>query len=449
MHHDLEGEVLWRDDADYKAVRRESVRNGRLPERFPEVIVRAAGEEDVVAAVKLAHERDMKIGIRSGGHSWSASFLREGGMLLDLSGMTDALIDMEARTAWVQPGLIGSDLGRRLREHDLFFPTGHCTNVGLGGFLLQGGFGWDSRYLGPACMSVRRIEVVTAAGELVIADEQRNSDMYWAARGAGPGFFGVVTRFQLQLHPRPPVTRTSSQLYSLEVMEDLLGWVRKVQPWVSRRMELMVFLRRDIPGIDGPALLLLGPVIADSEEEAADAAALLDECPVIDRAIERRSNVPTEIDELLAESAELLYPAGPRYASDNMWTNASAQQLMPAMRRIAEGLPAAPSHMMWMLWGPTPKRPDMAFSCEADLYIALYSVWDDPAEDQRHEAWVAENMRALEPLSVGIQLADENLGQRPFRFMGEENLQRLQRVRAEWDPEGVFHSYMGMPEETS
>ena len=446
MRQRIEGEVLRRDDVGYEAARRESVRNGRVPERFPDVIVRATGEEDVLAAVGLARERGMSIGIRSGGHSWSASFLRDGGMLLDLSAMTEVRIDSDARTASVQPGLVGSQLSRQLRERDLFFPTGHCTNVGLGGFLLQGGFGWDSRLLGPACMSVRGIEVVTADGKLVSADEQRNSDLYWAARGGGPGFFGVVTRFHLALYSCPPVVRVSAQAYSVDVLDELLNWAREIQPQVSRRMELMVFLRHDLPGLDGPGLLVMGPVLAESEEEAAEAASVLDTSPVADRAVTRESNVPTEIDELLAGSAEMLYPVGPRYASDNMWTNASAEDLMPGMRRIAEGLPAAPSHMMWMLWGPNPERPDMAFSCEADLYIALYSVWDDPAEDRRHEAWVAENMRALEPLSAGIQLADENLGERPFRFMSEENLGRLQRLRTDWDPEGVFHSYMGMPE---
>ena len=60
-------------------------------------------------------------------------------------------------------------------------------NVGLGGFLLQGGFGWNSRAWGPACVSVRAIDVVTADGEMWHADAKRSADLLWAARGAGPG----------------------------------------------------------------------------------------------------------------------------------------------------------------------------------------------------------------------------------------------------------------------
>ena len=70
-----------------------------------------------------------------------------------------------------------------------------------------------------------------------------------------------------------------------------------------------------------------------------------------------------------------------------------------------------------MNWGPSPKRPDMAYSVEDDTYIALYGVWTDPAEDAANVAWATDRMREMEPLASGIQLADENLGRRPARFV--------------------------------
>ena len=111
------------------------------------------------------------------------------------------------------------------------------------------------------------------------------------------------------------------------------------------------------------------------------------------------------------------------------------------MHRIAETLPGVPSHMMWILWGPEQDLPDMAFSMQGDIYIAVYSVWNDPAQDEEHQAWVTDNMRALEPLGKGIQLADENLAARPFAFMSEANLKRLEALRAKHDPNGLFHTY--------
>jgi FAD/FMN-containing dehydrogenase len=87
----------------------------------------------------------------------------------------------------------------------------------------------------------------------------------------------------------------------------------------------------------------------------------------------------------------------------------------------------------------------MAYSVEDETYIALYGVWRDPADDIANVAWATERMEEMSHLSSGIQLADENLGRRPARFVSEENLARLDRVRAEYDPDGRFHAWMGRP----
>jgi FAD/FMN-containing dehydrogenase len=437
--------VFWQRDSGYEGARRSNMWNGRVPPRYPDVIVQPSNDADVVAAVRLARQRRLKIAVRSGGHSWAASFLRDGGMLIDFSNMSDFTVDQQARTASLQPGLKGTDFNRALRQHRLFFPSGHCMTVGLGGFLLQGGFGWNSRLWGPACASVTSIDVVTAAGELVHADEKQNVELFWAARGAGPGFFGVVTRFEVRLQSRPKTMMRSDYLYPIEVLDDVLRWALSIQPSLARTMECMIFVRRDIFGHSGPGVLVAGPVLADSRDEAIEALAKLETCPVLGKAIKREVNVVTEFDELLQGGEELLYPRGYRYAADNMWTNATANDLIPGMREIAATLPRAPSHMMWMLWGPPQALPDMAFSMQDNLYVALYSIWQNEAEDAAHQAWVTDHMRRLEPFSSGIQLADENLGARPFRFCADPNLRRLQALRSKYDPHGVFHSYMELP----
>ena len=92
-------------------------------------------------------------------------------------------------TAVVAPGCPGNRPARRSSaEHDLFFPGGHCVGVALGGYLLQGGFGWNGRVHGPACMSVEAIDVVTAAGELVRADAEQHTPTSTGRRAArAPG----------------------------------------------------------------------------------------------------------------------------------------------------------------------------------------------------------------------------------------------------------------------
>jgi hypothetical protein len=78
----LDGSVTWRGDQSYEPTRRSMLWNGWKPTRFPELIVTAASQQDVVAAVTFARSRGLKVAVRAGGHSWCGSPLREGGMLL-------------------------------------------------------------------------------------------------------------------------------------------------------------------------------------------------------------------------------------------------------------------------------------------------------------------------------------------------------------------------------
>ena len=431
-----------RSDTGYEEARRSAVWNARTPERFPDLIVQARSEDDVVAAVRLARSEGLTIGVRSGGHSWAGNHVRDGGLLLDVSRLTEVGVDATAMTASVGPGCAGNELVATLAEQELFFPAGHCVGVAVGGYLLQGGFGWNGRVHGPACSSVEAIDVVTADGELIRADAGQNADLLWAARGSGPGFFGVVTRFHLRVYPRPKVVANGVYLYPIELLDEVFRWAHEIGPRVPRAMELMLVIHRDAEG--EPEIAVTGPVLVDTDEQAREALELLETCPVLDRAKLALPNVPARLEDLYAGVREA-YPDDHRYSADNMWTHAPIDELLPGLRQIAATLPEAPSHMLWMNWGPSPPRPDMAYSVEDETYIALYGVWRDPAHDRANVGWATDRMRDMEHLATGIQLADENLGLRPARFVSDEHLARLDGLRARYDPDGRFHPWMGRP----
>ncbi len=438
------GRAHARGDAGYEEARAATVWNARLPDRFPDVVVQAVTVADVRAAVRHAAAEGLRVGVRSGGHSWAANHVRDGGVLLDVSRLAAVEIDVAARTAVVGPGTKGHELCARLERDDLFFPAGHCKGVALGGYLLQGGYGWNSRVLGPACESVLGIDVVTADGELVHASPDENPDLYWAARGAGPGFFAVVVAFHLRLHHKPAVTGSSVFAYPIRLLDEVYTWLREIGPEVDRRVEVQVLMSRAFPGlgIDEPAIVIASPAFADTEVEAEAALAILTTCPVLDQALIAVPYAQARLDEWY-EAVMEAYPDGHRYATDNMWTHATAAELLPGIRRIADTLPPAPSHLLWLSWGPSPERPDMAYSMEDDVYLALYGVWHDAADDVLHADWARSNMAAMEHLATGIQLADENLGERPARFATPENMDRLDAHRAVYDPRGTFHPWMG------
>src|SRR6267142_3200780 len=109
----------------YETARRAAVWNGLLPDRFPDVIVQAHDTDDVVAAIRYARANGHKVGVRSGGHSWAASHLRDGVVLLDVSRLDQCTVDTDRMTADVGPGKIANIFAAELDSQGLFFPTGH------------------------------------------------------------------------------------------------------------------------------------------------------------------------------------------------------------------------------------------------------------------------------------------------------------------------------------
>lgn len=203
MSGEIEGEIVRRGDAAYDGTWSAMLWNDLKPRRFPELIVRVASDRDIPAAIRLARSEGHRIALRSHGHSWCGSPLRDGGMLIDLSALGACEIDPGSRTASVQPALTGREFVAALAPYGLAFPAGHCGPVALSGFLLSGGLGWNSGALGPAAASVRAVEVVTADGTSLTCSQDEHPDLFWAARGAGPGFFAVATRFHVTLHDLP------------------------------------------------------------------------------------------------------------------------------------------------------------------------------------------------------------------------------------------------------
>lgn len=442
MAGELGAKLLWRDGEGYEAARRAAVWRANTPKRYPAGIVLAENAQDVIAAVDLARERNLKITVRSGGHNWSGAHMRDGVLLIDVSRLQDVELAPAKHRAWAGPGAKGWTLNRQLRDHGQMFPAGHHKSVGLGGYLLSGGWGWNARQFGVACANVMAIDVVTPEGKLLHADESQNSDYLWAARGAGPCFFGVVTRFELKTYPLPAAIRFSSYAYNLDDLETVLTWIIEVMPRVPRNMELII----GSYGHDGtgkratPRVFVNATAFAGSDAEAQRMLQLLDTCPCVARADKRRVSASVSMEERL-EMTSRADPDGLRYAADNIYTNASAAQLVPYMRELFSSLPSAHSHIFWWNWGPMQELPDMALSIQGDIYVAAYSVWENEADDASMQRWVVDQMKRIEHLAVGSKMNDENMGGRPARYFSDSAAQRLAQVRAKYDPHGLFALY--------
>ncbi len=446
----FEETIAWRGEAGYEEARAGPVFNARRPDRHPAGVARPRTEDEVVAAVAVARARGLSITVRGGGHSWAAWALRDDALLIDLGAMREIELDEETGIVSVSPSVRGGEeLAPRLAAHGRMFPGGHCPSVGLGGFLLQGGQGWNCRRLGWACESIRAVDVVTADAELVHASETENPDLLWAARGAGPGFFGAVTRFHLQTYPAPQAMRQSNHIYSMDAFDDVMTWAHEVLPTLDPLVEPVIAATfaphqaEEFTGVsaDEPLLIIHTTVMVDDPDEAAELLAPLATCPVVDRALLHEPCAPTTLADEYA-TQDLMNPRGRRYLADCMWTDAPAAALAPVLEPTFAGLPTRESFAIWYGWAPhRAALPDMAFSLQANVYCAMYTVWEDRRDDAAMLAWLDEQMRRWETVSEGVYLGDTDLRRRPDRFMSDANFDRLAALRARHDPDGRFCSY--------
>jgi len=448
----LAGRLLLRGDPRYEQARVGRIFNARRPDRFPAAVLLAASESDVLSGVRLAAERGWTVSVRSGGHSWAAWSLRDDALLIDLGGLRDLAYEPATGVVAARPAVQGGlELAPFLAGRGRAFPGGHCASVGLGGYLLQGGQGWDGRARGWACQSVVGVDVVLADGALVRADASENPDLLWAARGAGPGFPGVVTRFYLQTYPAPGVMWHDTWTFGLDDTVDLLTWLQEALPALDRRVEPVVAATRlpDVPLHDGTVrpsgtvLLLHTTVMASCDEEALALLAPLQGGPLAGRALGHVRGRTSVAEENLAQTVQ--NPEGYRYAVDCTWTDAPARVLAPMLQALWSELETEHSFSIWYGWAPRsrPSRPDMAFSVEAEVYVATYVIYDEPADDERYAEWVHSRTAALARAhGAGVYLGDTDFTRRQDRFLSGEAYRRLCAVRAARDPSGRFASYL-------
>lgn len=439
------GELLLRGEPGFEAARVDRIFNRRLTDRTPAAVLRAATEQDVVLGVRLARERGWQVAVRSGGHSWAQWSVRDDALVIDLGGLRELSYDPATEIVSASPAVKGgAELAPYLDARGRFFPGGHCPTVGIGGFLLQGGQGWNCRGWGWAAEHVAAIDVVTASGELVRADATQHADLFWAARGAGPGFFGVVTRFHLRTMPAPGHLAQTVQAYRLEDFDEVMTWLHGMHAGVADTVEIVALTKTDRAIAPDPVLLVTGVALVADAAEADRALAPFRECPALGRALLVVDAAPTTLDEQRARQLRD-NPEGHRWVVDNAWLSGPVERVLPAMRAAYTTLPSEKAFTIWFSMAPLRELPDMAFSLQSEIYLAAYVPWQGEAADRHHRDWLDAVMRDLEPVTVGQYLGDSDLSHRQVQVLSDDAWTRLQEVREAWDPHRLFAGYLAGP----
>jgi FAD/FMN-containing dehydrogenase len=356
--------------------------------------------------------------------------------------LSSVSVDVDRRVALVEPAATHRDMAERVVPHGLAFPIGHCPSVGLGGYLLAGGFGWNPGAWGPGCWSVTAVEVITADGEHVIADADNHPELFWAARGAGPGFPGVVTRFHLRLQELPKILGHRAP-YRLGALPELARWAADTMQRHAGGVEISLIARSH--AADGePRVMLSATSFAATIEDAATLLDILDDAPCESLRIDGPYREEIGMTDLEGEGG---WVEGLRYAVDGCQYELDAVAAVAA--RVKQDVRAAPSRLsrIVLVFTSIPAEgPDVALTRLGDADVSSYATWEDPSEDAANVTWLSEHIAGLRPWTVGFYSGESDLlaePDRPQRCFTPENWQRLRAVKATYDPDNRFFDYLG------
>jgi FAD/FMN-containing dehydrogenase len=450
------GQVVSKGDPSYEARRCATVWNELKPARYPRLILRAGGERDVVEAVRFARANRLRVAVRGGGHSWVGFSLLDDSLLIDLGDRKEISVDARARTARVQPAVTGGELNHELAEHNLAFPVGHCPTVPLSGFLLNGGQGWNSGVWGPASFSIEAANVVTADGDLLVASEREHSDLFWAVRGAGPGFFGVVTQYRVKLYPLPRAITTSNYFYPLASMDVVAGCAANIARQLPQAVELTMFcapsplpLAEACKSSNGFVATLSATAFADSTAEALAALAVLNESVRSHKSLHQTLNQSARIDDLLQLSGAL-WPEKHRCLADTCWSDSSPEETLAVVRNRFLCSPSQKSLAACVLttgaMEASAKWLEGTLSMTARTLLLCYAIWERPEDDASNASWHGETIAELERFAVGHYIGESDIvadPRRAERSFAPLAWKRLTALRHKYDPDGLFHSGFG------
>ena len=440
LARDVHGDVLRPGDADYDEAR--EIWNAMI-DRRPAAIVRPTGTADVMTTVEFVREEDVPLAVKGNGHNVAGNALCDDGIVIDLSRMSSVRVDPIAQTARVGPGATLADVDHETQAFGLATPLGFVSETGISGLTLGGGFGYLSRRYGMTVDNLRSVDVVTADGELVHANEEENADLFWGVRGGG-GNFGIVTSFEFDLHEVGP-----------DVLAGLIVYRADDAPAVVRHWRDFV---ADIPDELTVWVVFLTAPPAPFIDEASHGEPVVAVLPVHSGDLAEGWSLLEPLrsfgDPVGDNVEERSYAAWQRFFDEanasgvrNYWKSLNFTEfadetidtcLEYALDRPTPETKVAIAHM----GGATTRVPVDATSYphrDAEFLVNVQVRWEDPARDEACIAWaraVYDDLLGYSTDGTYVNFISEDTGEEAFAY--RENHDRLAELKRTYDPENVF-----------
>jgi FAD/FMN-containing dehydrogenase len=450
LRQKVRGEVIAPGDGAYGEARR--VWNGII-DRQPALVVRCTGNADVIATVAFAREHGVPVSVRGGGHNVAGTAVSEGGVVIDLSAMRNVVVDVERRTVRAGGGARLGDVDHETQAFGLAAPFGVVSRTGIGGLTLHGGMGFLTRRLGLSCDNLIGADVVTADGRLVHTDAERNPELLWALRGGG-GNFGAVTSLEYRLHDVGPEVFMAITFYPAEVGAEGLPRFREIMADApDELMAIALYWSAPAeepfpPAWHGRPVFIAAGCWSGRPEDAEEAVRPLRELstPVADLS----GPMPFLVAQSLFDPE---YPDGRRYYWKSTFLSDVGTAEAELLGRYAASRPSPLTSIdVWALGGAMRNEPEggSAFAKrDAPFLLGVEANWDDPADDEANIAWVRELIGEATALSPGGTYLNfpgfVEEGEKLLRETYGANYERLQEVKAAYDPENVFRSNLNNP----
>ena len=456
----IEGRVVRAGSADYELLRGPAL--AQFENVRPQAAVLCTTPGDVTETIAFARRVGAETAARGGGHCF-AGRSSTGGILIDLSPMSS--VSVTDGLATVGAGALLGDIYDELDAVGLTIASGACPSVGIAGLTLGGGLGIIGRRYGLTSDQLVGAQVVLADGRVVECDEHRHAELFWALRGAGGGHFGVVTSFGFRTVPADDLTCFKLVWPYTHAAAAIEAW----QDWApDARDELAASLLVTAPeDLQEPVVTLFGAMLGAETETASTLDQLvvrLGTDPATAR-LEQMSHRAAK--RFLAEHApgtenhDGASPVEPSRRSLMFSKSEFFPRRLPrdAIKALVEGFAADRAsgqarELDFTPWGGAYNRtpPDAtAFVHRSERFLLKHAVaLDDDASTRERDAardWLAKSWSLVHRWGSGgvfPNFPDPDLTDWASAYHGA-NYQRLTRVKANCDPDNVFHFHQSVP----
>jgi FAD/FMN-containing dehydrogenase len=408
----------------------------------PAAIVRPVDVDDVAAAIRAGVEADLGIGVRCGGHSVAGHSAPAGGLLIDLSAWRGAEVDPVAQTAEALGGSRLMDLDAATAAFGLAAPSGTFVDTGITGLTLAGGISYLVASEGFACDALVGAQVVTASGEVVEADEQREPELLWALRGGG-GNFGVVTRLRYRLTEVPTIYGGNLR-YRGDGLLELLERVFELRRQAPDELSLQALTwPSDEAGV---GVTIMVAWRGDPESGDRVIGGLLEHPSLYERNLR-----PMTWLEIQARNTPV--PFGLRHYWKGHFVRDTPTELAGEMLEAGRRATGHDFVLGELIHGRAHRIPadSAAFGGRnAAANVTAIAIWTDPAEDDEHVAWARSTAAAVEAWSLRgggyLNYGETDLSAaRVAAAFEPATFARLRQVKRRYDPENRFRFNGNIP----